>query len=70
MLTAETVFGVKGTRPAQSLNFTCLVFDRPCLAQVRCGIELDERLRVWQAADVARQAKTEIELKLPEVCFL
>ncbi len=59
-------FGV----PYPGPSFFGIVFNRLCHAQVRCGIELDERLRVWQAADVARQAKTEIELKLPEVCSL
>lgn len=35
--------------------------------QVRCGIELDERLRVWQAVDIARGAKTEIEVNVSDV---
>lgn len=35
--------------------------------QVRCGIELDEQLRVWQAVDIARDAKTEIEVNVSDV---
>jgi exonuclease I len=35
--------------------------------QVRCGIELDEQLRVWQAVDIARDAKTEIEVNVADV---
>lgn len=35
--------------------------------QVRCGIELDENLRVWQAVNIARDAKTEIEVNVTDV---
>eukprot|EP00285_Hemiselmis_virescens_P003875 CAMPEP_0173410750 /NCGR_PEP_ID=MMETSP1356-20130122/75338_1 /TAXON_ID=77927 ORGANISM="Hemiselmis virescens, Strain PCC157" /NCGR_SAMPLE_ID=MMETSP1356 /ASSEMBLY_ACC=CAM_ASM_000847 /LENGTH=237 /DNA_ID=CAMNT_0014372405 /DNA_START=3 /DNA_END=716 /DNA_ORIENTATION=+ len=35
--------------------------------QVRCGIELDDTLRVWQAVEIAREARTEIEVKVPDV---
>jgi len=35
--------------------------------QVRCGIEVDERLRVWHAADVARNAKSAIEREVHDV---